>query len=79
MRIHTVRFATKTTKISLIFFGRRANRAGLLIQLWIFMYGEVFDLSRAQFGKFEYNLQSIFGKFDYDLLSILKKFKHVHI
>ena len=43
------------------------------------MYGEVFDLRRAQFGKFEYNLKSIFGKFDYDLLSILKKFKHIHI
>ena len=31
------------------------------------MYGEVFDYCRAQFGKFEYDLQSIFDKFDYDL------------
>ena len=29
------------------------------------MYGEVFDKRRAQFGNFEYDLQSIFGKFDY--------------
>ena len=43
------------------------------------MYGEMFDWRRAQFGKFEYDLQSIFGKFDYDLWSILKKFKHIHI
>ena len=27
-----------------------------------------------QFGKFEYDLQSIFGKFDYDLWCILKTF-----
>ena len=26
------------------------------------MYAEVFDQRRAQFGKFEYDLQSIFGK-----------------
>ena len=38
------------------------------------MYGEVFDKRRAQFGKFEYYLQSIFGKFDYDLWSMLKNF-----
>ena len=43
------------------------------------MSGEVFDKRRVQFGKFEYDLQSIFGKFDYDLRSILKKFKHIHI
>ena len=43
------------------------------------MYVEVFDYRRAQFGKFEYDLQSIFGKFDYDLRSMLKKFKHIHI
>ena len=36
------------------------------------MYGEVFDYRRAQFDKFEYDLQSIFGKFDYDLWSIVK-------
>ena len=39
------------------------------------MSGEVFDKSREQFDKFEYDLQSIFGKFDYDLWSIFKKFK----
>ena len=43
------------------------------------MYGEVFDQRRAQFGKFEYDLQSIFVKFDYDLWSILKKLKHILI
>ena len=36
------------------------------------MYGEVFDQRRAQFGKFEYDLQSLFFKFDYDLWSTLK-------
>ena len=43
------------------------------------MYGEVFDYRRAQFSKFEYDLQSIFGKVDCDLWSMLKKFKHIHI
>ena len=33
--------------------------------------GEVFDQRKAQFDKFEYDLQSIFGKFDYDLWPIL--------
>ena len=42
-----------------------------------FTYGEVFDWHRAQFSKFEHDLQSIFGKFDYDLWSMLKKFKHI--
>ena len=35
--------------------------------------------AEAQFGKFEYDLQSIFGKFDYDLWSRLKKFKHSYL
>ena len=43
------------------------------------MYGEVFDWRRAQFGKFEYDLQSIFGEIDYDLVHIKKEFKHIHI
>ena len=38
------------------------------------MYREVFDQRRAQFGRFEYDLQSIFGKLDYDLWSMLKMF-----
>ena len=43
------------------------------------MYGDVFDLRRAQFSRFEYAMQSSFGKFDYDLWPILKKFKHIDI
>ena len=65
-------FFARMSAIVFVYWPAHESRGSLNIALDFFMYGGVFDLRRVQFGKFEYDLQSIFGKFDYDCGPYLK-------